>query len=116
MTTPTWSKLGQSRAEIQWEHWQEGEVREAFPGEKVSVERGSGVCWQGTGEEGSIPDGRNMSKDQTACGVICAGNSKQVGIIRAVVLHQSDFATPLTNLPPNKRHLATSGDIFGCHI
>lgn len=74
------------------EHWEEGEVRQGFPGEKVSVERKSGVFCQRTGDEGSIPDGRNKSKDPLTHGMTGAGNSKQTGITRAVVLNQGDFA------------------------
>lgn len=94
MTAPTWAKPGDSRAEAQWGHWQKGEVRSGFPGERVSVTRGSGVFWQRTGEEGNIPDGKNMSKDPNTCGVICAEGSKQAVTTRTVVLSQGDFATP----------------------
>lgn len=75
------------------------------------MERKSGVFWQRTGDEGSIPDGRNKSKDLLTCGVTSAGNSKQIGITRAVVLYQGDFATPPDPSP------GTFGNVWGhCHI
>lgn len=67
-----------------------------FPGKKVSVERKSGVFWQRTGDEGSIPATRNKSKDPLTCGVTSAGNSKQIGLTKAVVLNQVTLSPHLT--------------------
>lgn len=67
--------------------------------------------WQRTGDVGSIPDALNKSKDPLTCGVTSAGNSKQIGITRAVVLNQGDFATSPDSSP------GTFGDVWGhCHI